>query len=84
MATSFYGGLAGTSFVLKARFSTYTDMVNAFKQGDSYTDVWYGEYCIIDTVNKNHRENGKIWLIREDTESKTDRVYYGKFSIFPF
>ena len=26
-----------------------------------YKDVWYGEYAIIDTVNKNNENNGKIF-----------------------
>lgn len=26
-----------------------------------YKDVWYGEYCIIDTKNKNNKNNGKIY-----------------------
>ena len=27
----------------------------------NYTDVWYGEYCIIDTQNKMNPNNGKIF-----------------------
>ena len=30
--------------------------------GDStYKDVWYNEYCIIDTPNKSDRENGMVF-----------------------
>ena len=36
-------------------------MVQAFKRGDSYRDVWYNEFCIIDTPNKNDVDNGKIY-----------------------
>ena len=28
-----------------------------------YKDVWYGEYCIIDTKNKNNKNNGKIIVV---------------------
>lgn len=36
-------------------------MVSYFKQGSDYTDVWYGEYAILDTRNKNDIDNGKIY-----------------------
>ena len=58
---SFYGGKSGLSFVLKGRFDSISDMVQAFKRGDSYRDVWYNEFCIIDTPNKNDVDNGKIY-----------------------
>ena len=58
---SLYGGHQGISFVLKAAFHSISDMVKAFKGGPNYTDVWYGEFCIIDTPNKNDKDNGKIY-----------------------
>lgn len=58
---SFYGGLQGISWSIKWRFDSYEDMVAAFKRGAEYEDVRYGEYCIIDTPNKNHKDNGKIY-----------------------
>ena len=58
---SFYGGKSSLSFLLKGRFDSITDMVQAFKRGDSYRDVWYNEFCIIDTPNKNDVDNGKIY-----------------------
>lgn len=58
---SFYGGMPGSDFVLKALFESVEQMNAAFAQGSSYTDVWYGEHCIIDTVNKNDEDNGKIY-----------------------
>lgn len=61
MADSFYGGHNGVSFVLSGRFDSIKDMVQAFKRGDEFTDVWYNEYCIIDTPNKNSVDNGKIY-----------------------
>ena len=58
---SFYGGKSSLSFVLKGRFDSITDMVQAFKRGDSDRDVGYNEFCIIDTPNKNDVDNGKIY-----------------------
>ena len=60
---SFYGGKQGVSFVIKASFASIDDMVNNFKGKDNNKnrDVWFGEYCLIDTVNKNDKDNGKIF-----------------------
>lgn len=58
---SFYGGRRGERFDLVKSFATISDMVNAFRQGGSYTDVNYGEYVIIDTVSKSHPDNGKLY-----------------------
>lgn len=58
---SLYGGQPGVDFVLKASFKSVEDMVKAFAKGADWTDVWYGEYVIIDTPNKNHKDNGQIY-----------------------
>lgn len=58
---SFYAGLPGTPFILKQSFYSVTDMVAEFKKQEEYTDVFYGEYCIINTVNKSHPDNGKLY-----------------------
>lgn len=58
---SMYGGKPGVSFILKGNFSSVTGMVEAFKKGNKYQDIWYSEYCIIDTPNKNDADNGKIY-----------------------
>lgn len=58
---SFYGGHAGVSFVLREAFPSRDEMVAAFKQGRNYTDVWFGEYCVIATPNLNDRENGEVY-----------------------
>lgn len=58
---SIYGGRPGSPFVIKAQFSSIEEMQEAFKSGPEYKDVWYGEYCIIDTENKNDFDNGKIY-----------------------
>lgn len=58
---SLYGGKPGVSFILKAAYPSIAEMTTAFKKGENYTDVWYGEYVLIDTINKNHKDNGKIY-----------------------
>ena len=58
---SLYGGKPGVSFVLKGRFNSVADMVASFRQGAAYKDVWYNEYCLIDTPNKNDKDNGKLY-----------------------
>ncbi len=58
---SFYGGHAGVSFVLREAFPSRDEMVAAFKQGRNYTDVWFGEYCVIATSNLNDKENGEVY-----------------------
>lgn len=57
---SFYGGKPGISFIIKDRFDSTDAMDTAFKTS-SYDKVRYGEYCIIDTKNKNDVDNGKVY-----------------------
>lgn len=59
--SDFYGGMPGKSFIIKARFGSLEEMWDAFKKGPDYTDVWYGEYVLIDTENKNNPHNGEIY-----------------------
>lgn len=58
---SLYGGHEGASFVIKASFSSVDEMKQKFSQGGNFTEVWYGEYCLISTKNKNHPDNGKVF-----------------------
>lgn len=58
---SFYGGRQGASFILRKSFSSVTEMVNAFRQGDSYEDVAFDEYVIISTNDLGNEDNGKIY-----------------------
>lgn len=58
---SFYGGRRGASFVIVKQYPDIPSMVNDFKQGGAFTEVNYDEYVIIDTVNKNHPDNGKLF-----------------------
>lgn len=58
---SLYGGHEGVSFVIKASFSSVDEMKQKFWQGSNFTEVWYHEYCLISTKNKNHPDNGKVF-----------------------
>ena len=58
---SFYGGRRGASYLIVKQYPSIADMVAAFQQGGAYKTVNYDEYVIIDTVNKNDKDNGKIY-----------------------
>ena len=58
---SFYGGRRGASFVIVKSYKTILEMVNCFKKGGAYKTVNYDEYVLIDTENKNDKDNGKIY-----------------------
>lgn len=73
---SLYGGHQGNSFVLRNSFQSYSEMVAAFKQGPQYTDVWYNEYCILDTPNKNDADNGKIYKRGLNYQDSTGGAQY--------
>lgn len=61
MADSFYGGKPGRDWVIKDTFGSIEDMVLAFQKGPEYTNAWFDEVVIIDTHNKNHPDNGKVY-----------------------
>ncbi len=61
MADSFYGGKPGRDWVIKARFDYVEDMIKAFQKGPDYHDAWFDELVIIDTHNKNHPDNGRVY-----------------------
>ena len=76
---SFYGGKQGISFVIKNKFESVSAMETEFKKGNTYTEVWYGEYCIIDTPNKNDPDNGKIYRRGINyQEENGDAIYVGQ------
>ena len=58
---SFYGGRRGASFVIVKAYPDIPSMATDFRQGGSFITVNYDEYVIINTVNKNHPDNGKIF-----------------------
>lgn len=73
---SLYGGRPGAPFVIKEAFDSIDLMVEAFRQGPDYKDVWYGEYCIIDTPNKNSVDNGKIYQRGADFSAEDGNAIY--------
>ena len=75
---SFYGGHQGTPFIIKTKFGSIADMIAAFSAGAEYKDVWYGEYCIIDTPNKNDPDNGKIFRRGAEYTQNGDPIYIGQ------
>lgn len=61
MDYSFYGGRPGQSMVIVKYFSSIEEMNTAFNQGDSYTEVGYGECVLIDTDDPRNLENGRLY-----------------------
>lgn len=76
---SLYGGHNGVSFRLKGYFESIEAMVEAFKQGASYQQIWYHEYCLISTPNLNDKDNGKIYQRGLDyTNDMGGAIYKGQ------
>ncbi len=73
---SLYGGHAGISFVLRGRYDSVNAMVTAFKGGSNYNTIAYGEYVIIDTKNKNHIDNGKVYRRGYDYQNNMGGAEY--------
>lgn len=75
-----YGGKQGNSLVIKARFDSFDAMKSAFSGGAGYTDVWYGEHVLLDTPNKNDKDNGKIYRrgLNYDDETTGGAIYVGQ------
>lgn len=58
---SFYGGKPGNSFIIITTYRSINDMVSNFRLGSNYTAVHYDQHVMINTVNKNDPDNGKIY-----------------------
>ena len=58
---SFYGGQPGNSFIIITTYRSIADMVAKFKLGSEYTAVHFDQHVMINTVNKNDPDNGKIY-----------------------
>ncbi len=58
---SFYGGRPGNSFIIITTYRSIADMVTNFKKGPEYTAVHYDEHVMINTVNKNDPDNGRVY-----------------------
>ena len=75
---SFYGGKSGASFVVVKSFSSVEEMVKNFQKGPEYSDVHYNEYVLINTENKNDKDNGKLYRRGYDyTNNLGGAIYVG-------
>jgi hypothetical protein len=61
MNNSFYGGRRGASFVIVKNYLDIPSMTADFVQGNSFKEVAFDEYVLINNPNKNHPDNGKIF-----------------------
>ena len=57
---SFYGGQPGSSFIIITTYRSIADMVTNFKLGSEDTADHFDQHVMINTVNKNDPDNGKI------------------------
>ena len=73
--TSFYGGRKGASFVIVKNYPDIPTMTQDFAQGNALIEVGFDEYVLINTYNKNHPDNGKIFKRGYDYNS--DRTIEG-------
>lgn len=74
--SSFYGGRQGSAFIIVQSYKSIAEMVEAFQQGGAYTTVGYDEYVIIDTENKNDKDNGKIYRRGYDYSNEIGGAIY--------
>jgi hypothetical protein len=75
---SFYGGKSGASFVIVKSFPSVAEMVANFQQGPDYSTVHYNEYVLINTENKNDKDNGKLYRRGYDyTNNLGGAIYIG-------
>lgn len=72
--TSFYGGRKGASFVIVNNYPDIPTMVTAFKEGTAYTAVNFDEYVLINTANKNHPDNGKVFRRGYDYNNESRKI----------
>lgn len=77
---SLYASHAGKSFEIKAAFLSVKDMINAFSMAENYRTVWYGEHAIISCKNKNHPDNGKVFMRGLDCQNAMGGAIF-KFQI---
>ena len=76
---SFYGGRQGRTYNIVARFSSIDDMVTHFAQS-TYTDVNFGQYVMIDTINEPEGWTGEIWTPKW-TDRQNGAIYRRGFDI---
>lgn len=78
MSESFYGGKAGTPFVIAKSYNSVSAMIADFAKGPALTSVQYGEHVIINTEDKNNRNNGALYRRGYDyNNSMGGAIYVG-------
>ena len=58
---SFYGGREGAPFIIRKSYIDVPTMIEDFGRGLSNSEVRFGEFVIINTEDKNHPDNGKVF-----------------------
>ena len=77
---SFYGGRKGNSFIIVKSYPDIASMVIEFAKGENSTNkVNYDDYVIINTLNRNHPDNGKIFRRGYDYNSSRTISGYRAF-----
>lgn len=71
---SFYGGKPGYSPIIKGTFKSIAEMDDHFKE-PNYTDIWYGELCIITPDSMYDADNGKIFRRTLKKQFSSDTTY---------
>ena len=71
---SFYGGKPGYSPIIKGTFKSIEEMDSHFQKPD-YTDIWYGELCIITPDSMYDADNGKIFRRTLKKQFSLDTTY---------
>lgn len=78
MSESFYGGKAGTPFVIAKSYNSINAMIADFAKGPALTAVQYGEHVLIDTEDKNNINNGALYRRGYDyNNSMGGAIYVG-------
>ena len=78
MSESFYGGKAGTPFVIAKSYNSINAMIADFAKGPALTAVQYGEHVIINTEDKNNSNNGALYRRGYDyNNSMGGAIYVG-------
>lgn len=78
MSESFYGGKAGTPFVIAKSYNSVNAMIADFAKGPALTAVQYGEHVIINTEDKNNSNNGALYRRGYDyNNSMGGAIYVG-------
>ncbi len=79
MNNSFYGGRDGQPMVIKAKFASVEDMTAEFAKPE-YVAVNFGEYALIETVNRKNPENGFLFRRGYDYQDEDRYVECWEFN----